>query len=203
MALGDSYVTVSELKSYKALGQSNTTFDDLLESAVQSASAEIEQYCNRQFNQDLVASARVYTPLVSRRLVVDDFWTTDGLIVEVDENRNGSFSRVLLSSEYELLPRNGVRNGQPGWPYNTIIGMDYSFPMDVRARVRVTAKWGWSAVPDTVKQACLIIASETFQLKDAPFGVAGNNQFGEIRVRDNPMARNKLKAFVNRRLMVG
>jgi hypothetical protein len=65
----------------------------------------------------------------------------------------------------------------------------------VRRAVQITALWGWSAVPDPVKQATLIIAAEQWKLKDAPFGVAGFGEFGPIRVRDNPMAASLLARY--------
>jgi hypothetical protein len=69
--------------------------------------------------------------------------------------------------------------------------------------LQVTARWGWTAVPAAVKQACLILASETFRLKGAPFGVANMDQFGPIRVRDNPMAQKKLMPYALDPVMVG
>ena len=68
----------------------------------------------------------------------------------------------------------------------------------------MTAKWGWEAVPEAVRQATVIIAAETFQLKDAPFGTAGMDQFGNIyHVRDNRIAAGKLARYCRRRIPAG
>jgi hypothetical protein len=47
------------------------------------------------------------------------------------------------------------------------------------------------------------MAGATFQLKDSPFGVAGSDQWGTIRVKDNLMAQNKLSRYVVDRILVG
>jgi hypothetical protein len=39
-----------------------------------------------------------------------------------------------------------------------------------------------------VKQACLLLAAEILKLKDAPFGVAGFDGFGVVRVGQNRRA---------------
>jgi hypothetical protein len=49
-------------------------------------------------------------------------------------------------------------------------------------RVRVTAKWGWPAVPDTVVQATLIQASRLYRRKDSPEGVLGSAEWGTVRL---------------------
>jgi hypothetical protein len=71
-----------------------------------------------------------------------------------------------------------------------------TFPTSAkRAPLQVTARWGWTAVPAPVADACLILAEEDFKLKDSPFGVGGYGQFGIIRVRDNPMAARMLAPY--------
>jgi hypothetical protein len=47
----------------------------------------------------------------------------------------------------------------------------------------VTAVWGWTAVPTSVKQATLLQASRFHKRRHAPFGVAGSPEMGsEIRL---------------------
>jgi hypothetical protein len=149
----------------------------------------------------------VYEPDDEYTVAVDDFWSTAGLIVEIDAAGDGSFNTVVPASDYELYPMNGVVDGQPGWPYYEIrlVGTD-EFPTWHRRRgvVRVTAKWGWAEVPKAVRQAVVIIAAETFQLKDAPFGTAGMDQFGNIyHVRDNRIAAGKLARYCRNRIPAG
>lgn len=210
MAIGDPYVTLAELKDYLFGSEhvANTGNDMALTSALESATSEIERHCNRQFNAASSATARVYAPDTAHLVHVDDFHTTTDLVVEVDSSGDGSFSTVVPASSYELYPYNGVVDGQPGWPYQRIrlVG-GTRFPSLWNRRtgtVRVTAQWGWTTVPAPVQQACLIMAAETFKMRDAPFGVAGMDQFGALfRVRDNRIAAAKLARFVKNRIMVG
>jgi hypothetical protein len=206
MALGDPYVELARLKDYLKFKPDNEAQDDNLMDAINAASGEIEKHCNRQFNKADEATARVYEPDDEYTVAVDDFWSTDGLKVEVDSNGDGTFVYEVPSSDYEVYPRNGVVDGQPGWPYYEIQFVNSVLPIYSRRRgvVRVTAKWGWTAVPEAVRQACVIIAAETFQLKDAPFGTAGMDQFGNIyHVRDNRIAAGKLARYCRNRIPAG
>lgn len=195
MAIGDPYITLTEIKNYlQAMKLSQDTFDVLLNNAINSASEEIEQHCGRQFNKTTTATARTYKTDTPEFVHVADFHTTTGLIVEADWSGDGAYE-TWSTSDYELHPLDGVVNDQPGWPYWKVVPRrGRSLPCG--GRLRVTAQWGWNAVPAPVKQAALIMASETYKLKDAPFGVAGFDAFGSIRVRDNAMAASKLQRYV-------
>ncbi len=201
MALGDPYATLDDLKAYLSM-QEDSRFDTSLTQALESVSDEIEQYCNRQFNKVTSATAREFPVLYTGHAVIDDFHVTTGLVIE---SRSGTASYVTwTAADYDLYPLNGVVDGQTGWPYNKIKPSAAGSQSLVRGgRLRVTAQWGWTAVPAPVKQACLILAGATFQIKDAPFGVAGSDQWGSIRVRDNQMAQSKLSRFVVHRILVG
>lgn len=200
MALGADYITRAELKSY--MGLETSTDDTLVDDAISSASREIERHTNRQFNDAEAASARLYVAKKCGVLAVDDFWTTAGFILEIDVNGDGTWTTVP-ASEYQLSPLNRMLNGVP-WVYWKIemVGTT-SLPVRRKASVRVTAQWGWEAVPPDVKQAVKIHASDTFQLKDSRMGVAGSDQFGTImRVRDNSAVAAKLKNFVRQKVLV-
>lgn len=202
MALGDNYVTLSELKAY--LGLSNETqFDVALQAALDSATTEIDLYCFRQFNDAGSATARQFDALNKRKLFVHDFHTNTGLVIKTDEDDDGVFEKTWTSADYELRPIGGIRYDTPGWPFTEIRAVESNvFPTSGRrAQIEVTARWGWAAVPEPVKQACKILAAKTFQLKDAPLGVAGMGEFGVVRVVDDKMAAAKLRRYVRRVLI--
>lgn len=202
MAIGDDYLTRDELKSY--MGYEGVTEDALVDGAISSASREIERHCNRQFNDAGVASARLYHASSRYLTVVDDFHTTTGLVVEIDVNGDNNWTTLTLDVDYEVTPLNRMMNGID-WVYWNIVmvGKAHTFPCGRKANVRVTARWGWEAIPPDVKQACKILASDTFQLKDSRMGVAGSDQFGTIvRVKDNSLVAAKLKHFTRNRVLV-
>ena len=195
MALGDPYISTEEAKLY--LGINLTKDDPLVAAAVVAASGWVTEYCQRDFNTATAATARVYTPASSYRCHVDDFSTTVGLVVKTDTNDDGVYDKTWTAADYVLKPHNGIEGGESGFPYRTIIAVESpSFPCGTgRARVEVTAKWGWAAVPDKVKQATRILAAEVYRLKDAPLGIAGANDFGPLRVREVPQVAMMLSNF--------
>jgi hypothetical protein len=202
MALGDPYATLADLKNYLSM-QEDDRFDPSLQQALESVSEEIEQHCNRQFNKVTVATPREFEIENTRQVVIDDFWTITDLVVE-SSSTGVTYDTVWSAADYELHPLNGIVSGQPGWPYNKIVPRPTGTRRLIKGtRLRVTAQWGWNAVPAPVKQACLIMAGATFQIKDAPFGVAGSDQWGSIRVKDNTMAQAKLNRYVVDRILVG
>lgn len=195
MALGDPYATLPELKERLDIG--DTTDDTRLTASLASASREIEAWCGRQFNNAGTASPRVYRVGRGDLLTVDDFSTTSGLVVAADDNDDGAFETTWASSDYQLEPLNGVVSGVAGWPYYRIRAVgSRTFPTGhLRSAVQVTAQWGWATVPAPVKEACMMIASETFKAGDAPFGVAGFGEFGPVRVRMNTQAQTLLAPY--------
>lgn len=197
MPIGDPYVTLVALKSYLKI--TDAVDDAELTIALSSASSAVEDFCNRQFNDAGSATARVYLPEDYRWVVVDDFSTVTGLDVKVDQDGDGIFETSFTAVDYQVAPTNGVVRGRPGYPFwelrTTLTTSRYIPTWTRRPSVQVTARWGWTAVPDPVKQACLILASEAFKLKDAPFGVAGFSDFGAVRVRDNPMVARMLQPY--------
>lgn len=186
MAITNGYCTLAQLKSYIDQG-GNVTLgsgdDSELEFAINSASRSIDSWCNRRFYVDGAVSARVFVAESTTRLKVDDFSTSTGLVVKTDSTGNGTFDRTWTAADYQLHPLNGVVEGIEGWPYWIIEAIDAeAFPVDRRARVQVTAKWGWAAVPDPVLQACLVQSLANFKRKDAPFGVIGFDELtGAVR----------------------
>jgi len=190
MALNDSYGSKAVLKL--RLGITDTNDDPKIDSALSAASQSIEGTCGRQFNDAGVASARVFYPDSPTMVKVEDFSTSVGLVLKADYGNDGVFETTWLAANYQLEPLNGIVGGVPGFPYTRIRAINQYFPLwfgavgSPRASLEVTAQWGWSAVPASVTEACLILAEEILKLKDAPFGVAGFSNFGAVRVRENP-----------------
>lgn len=197
MALGDTYAVLDELKEY--LDIDRTDFDSRLDDALITASRTIDRYCGRTFNDAGSASARVFYPTRQKVALVDDFHTTTGLVIKVDDDDDGTFEVTWTAADYQLEPLNGIREGTTGWPYWVIraIGDNEDFAVNKkgRATLQVTARWGWASVPGPVKSACLILAAETFKLATVPLGVAGMGEFGFVRLRDNKTAMTKLDPF--------
>lgn len=190
-----NYITADELRQY--VGISDTDDSALIDASIAAAEEQVERICGRYFYQDGTTSARGFYPLNSRVVYVDDISTTTGLTVKTDEGDDGTYETTWASTDYQLEPLNGLVDGQT-WPYTKIVAVDrYLFPTcNLIAPVQVTARWGWAAVPDAVKQATFIAAEYLYKMKDAPLGVAGFGEFGALRVREHPVVQMLLAPYV-------
>lgn len=204
MALGDAYATMAELKGY-ADHMSDSVDDTQITEVLLQASRAIEKECHRQFNDAGSATARIFYPDNDRFATVDDFISLTS--VKTDPGNTGTYSETWATTDYQSEPLNGVVDGEIGWPFWQLRAVfNRRFPCvyyDQRAPLQVTAQWGWSAVPKNVKVACIYLALETLKLKGAPFGVANFDQFGPVRVRDNPKILKMLQPYILNPVMVG
>ena len=179
-----SYVALSELKS--ALGITGSTDDDFLNLAIDSAEESIDDLCGRVFTAAGSASARTYRaqPYLA---VTDDVSTLTGLVVKTDTSGDGTFDTTRASTDYQVEPLNNLTKGRS---VNNLRAVgSYTFPVygDGLASVEVTADWGWPAVPDSIKQATLMLAARLYSRKASPMGVIGVGDFGPVRVsRSDP-----------------
>lgn len=186
MAITNGYATLNELKAFVSIATADTDHDTDLERSVESASRMIDNYCGRIFYDSGSATAKKFRAVHPYRLEVPDFSTTTGLVVKTDTSDNGTFDTTWSSSDYEVNPPSSVHAGRP---YNEIVAVESrTFPtFGRRARVEVTAQWGWASTPTDVAQTCLIVAAELWRRKDAPFGVAGFGPDGAVRIASNEM----------------
>jgi hypothetical protein len=175
-----NYATLEELKSRPKI--TDVQDDALLSKALAAASRGIDDRCGRRFDLDATATARVYNPRGrvvehddGQLILIDDIGSTTGLVVEVGA---GSSWTTIAADNYEAYPDNTLAES---WPIEglLLIGFPITTP---RARLRVTAKWGWPAVPVPISEATLIQASRLFARKDSPEGVMGSGEWAPIRL---------------------
>lgn len=201
MAVTNGYATVAELREH--FGDTNTTLPlALLERALNATSRAIDRHCGRRFWQDPAVQAKVYRPPDSDVAWVDDISTTTGLIVKTDTTGDGTFATTWATTDYQLEPLNAdTESTGYAWWRIAAVG-DRLFPVhSLRTTLQVTAKFGWSAVPDDVTEACLLRAAAIFKRKEAVFGVAGFNGFGEVRItRRDPDVMELLHPHIKMRV---
>lgn len=168
-----------------ALRIADTTDDTRIGQVVTAVSRQIDAWCARIFyDTGATLSPRSY-PVTSAGVVsVDDFHTTTGLVVKTDDDDDATFETTWDAADYQVEPFNGVVDGQPGWPYYRIRAVNTrTFPTSTkRPGVQVTARWGWAAVPEQVREACLVQSSRIMKRRDSVFGVAGAAEFGSLRL---------------------
>ena len=176
------YCTLAQLKA--ALRITDAVDDAQLELAIDSASRFVDQFCERSFTAASGTSVRDYVPSGRYEpLEIDD--ATSIVQVRIDDDLDGTFAEVLSAIDYQAEPVNGRVAGQV-WPYTTLRPFEDGYwPLDYygrRATVRVSATFGWPAIPDAVRQATVLQASRLFTRYDSPLGVAGWGDMGVMRV---------------------
>jgi hypothetical protein len=205
MAIVNGYTTLALLKN--ELGAStDTTDDNKLERAISAASRQIDKFVGRPhgFWQDATVTVREYFSDSQKMCYVDDISTLTGLIVAVDENDDATFATTLtITTNYIVGPVNAA-DETPARPFNYIRIVDYGDSsffqwQSGRPNVRVTAKFGWPAVPDDVAQACLIQSAHLYKASSAAFGLVQMGMDGpmfRLSSRLNPIAEGLLDDYV-------
>ena len=203
MAVANGYASLAEVKAAARI--SDTVDDALLEIAIESASRAIDGHTHRNFYvAGTAATARVFAASNSDFVWVDDFASTTGFVLATSDNLDAVFSTTWTASDYQLEPLNGVSEGV-SWPYTRIRSTgNKGFPYGSHlAGVQVTARWGWTAVPTAIKQACIILAGRQFKRYDSPLGVAGFGDLGAMRVsRVDPDVATLIEPYVLTRNLV-
>jgi len=189
MAITNGYATLTEIKNFLSIPISDTADDTLLEGLVESASRSIDKIANRRFYLDSIASARNYRAYSNVYVFVDDIGTTNGLVVKVDEDGDGTFEKTLtLNTDFILDPLTASALGRP-FTQLTMVSNTTTFPIfpglfsnGLRPGVEVTARYGFPSVPDDISTACLILTADLYKRKDAPGGILGLGDLGAVRM---------------------
>ena len=195
-----AYATLSELKGFVGIPTADTADDTTLQLALDSSSAQVDQFCDRTFTADSSPTVRLYQVQTTARLDVDPISATTGLVVKTDDNADGTFETTwVLDTDFRLEPLNAAAYGEP-WTRLVALGTRWFPKITYRPGVQVTAKFGWpgGTAPAPVKHATLIQASRLWKRKDAPFGVAGSVEFGsEMRLlaKLDPDVESLLKPY--------
>jgi hypothetical protein len=170
------YITGDELGSYARADASDDA--DWLALAATAVSREIDRFAGRQFGQ--ATSARYYSARWSSArcaLVADvDDLFADPSEVAVDA---GPGTYTVVTDPVTWLPRNAAADGKP----RIMAQLPASVTCVVVDGLRITAPWGWPAVPGTVRQAAFLQGSRMVMRRDSPFGIAGSPDAGsELRL---------------------
>ena len=177
MAITRGYCTLAEVKA--ALRLNDAIDDTLIENSIEGASRRIDGYCGRFFYN--TTNAVKFFASDAYRLAVPDISSTSGLIVQTDDNGDGSFETTwTLNTDYILEPTDADLQSRP---YRRITATGgKTFPMfyiPQDAGVQVTATWGFPSIPDDVREACVLLSMRQFARYNAALGVMA---FGDMAV---------------------
>jgi hypothetical protein len=177
VAITQGYATLLDVKN--ALRITDSLDDSLLETAIESASRMVDGFTARTFTNAGTA-IRNFAATDGINLIIDDAIE----VIEVaSTDEIGSTYTIWKPTDYQLEPLNDRVDGLYS-PYTGIRAVgDFTWPVvDQQALVRITAVYGFPAIPSAVKQATIIQASRLFKRLDSPLGVLGMGDMGAIRV---------------------
>lgn len=190
------YVELEQAKAAISMSGFNHADGDL-QRALSSASRAVDDICGRRFYSDTDAtSVRYFTPTNACSVAIDDLVSLTTLAT--DATGDGVYETTWSASDYSLEPINASLDG---FPYTEIIKKMYGsryFPVGVQNSVKVTGKFGWSAIPPQVESATLMLAGRYMKrVRDAPFGIVGVDAMIRIARNDpdvlsllSPLMRN-------------
>ncbi len=191
--LGKLYCPVEALKSRLGIQHDNSDFE--LHAACFAASRWVEQHTERVFWRSL-SQSRTFEPHCGTVLLPAFCDLVSVSAVKTDTAGDGTFATTLSASDYRLLPANPGAAPET-LPYNEVRLTGGWFPTGGVGRpdsVQITGIWGWPKVPAAIRSAAAILAADTYKLKDAPFGVAGEGEFLQ-QVGENRRALKLLEPY--------
>jgi hypothetical protein len=112
------------------------------------------------------------TAIPATMLDIDDLFIVNQTLASVTVSDTLSTSTWTPTAAW---PFNAAANGLP---YGKLVFTAGTFLPLGAGQLKVTAKWDWPALPNTVINAALLQASRIFKRKDAPFGIAGDPTIG-------------------------
>lgn len=180
MAWSPKYATSADLKAYLRIPDLDTVDDAQIALALEAASRAIDDHTHRQFGLVAAPEARYFTPVWDYRrnryvVAIDDLMTVTGLVIALDSVGDGTYATTVVNADVQFLELNAAPKGKP-WEKLILPASASVSAKD--GSVRVTARWGWSTVPDAVKQVCLFQANRAFKRREAPFGISGSPDTG-------------------------
>jgi len=191
MAITNGYCTLAEVKA--ALRLTDNTDDALLENSIEAASRRIDGYCGTFFYQkqatiDLFTRSPYYCNIPDL--------ASSSIVLKTDDNGDESFITTWSASDYQLRP---TATALTGLPFRQIVATGTkTFPLFFdpdRPSVRVTGTFGWSQIPDDVREACVLLSMRGFARYNSSLGVVGFADMA-IQVRSvDPDVRDYLMPY--------
>ena len=180
--MATTYATSAQLTSW-AQDQRLPSDTALIASVLEAASRSIDHYCNRTFERETTARAelaRAVRPLSAERPVTTGTWASlDGVVTPssgITISTDDFYSQTDLVVEVGTLPWGAWTTVDPGDVLvDTRVDPDHPYTrIFVRGHraeyARVTARYGWNAVPDAVQIACLVAALSSMRRRYSPDG---------------------------------
>jgi len=201
MPITNGYCTLLEFKYRFYPTDSDDLLDDrVIESVITAVSREIDEYCHRRFWKNTANEVRYFTAAWGNLLLCDDIVSITGVATDDDGDR--TYSNSLAATDYDLEPYNAALDGIPYNRMRIAPNSSQAFLTSQRGN-KLTGIFGWNAVPSQVNEACLIQSIRLFKRKDAPFGVMGTGEMGQVVTLTSldPDVKMLLEPFVKNKVI--
>jgi hypothetical protein len=197
VTITNGYLTEAQFRA--AIGDSSSVQQSTIEIAIQTASRRVDALCGRRFYLDANASARYFNPFDGVICFVDDIGSLTGLTVYADPTDSGTWDQEwTVTTDFTVGPLN-LLSGGLAWCYTDLraVGTKLWPAPGPRGTVKVTAKWGWPAVPDAISMATLLIAKDLYKRPESlTGGYIGIDGWGPARIREDPAVMDMLRPYV-------
>jgi len=180
MTIANGYTDLATFKArFYPAGITDTTDDTVIENVIEAVSRQIDNYTGRRFYVTASDETRYFSAEHSEYLDAGDVVSITTLATDEDNDR--VYEHTWATTDYDLLPFNASLDSKPYTRLELTPLGNYSFPSGPKA-VKIVGKWGYPAVPDAINEACCIQSLRIFKRKDAPFGVTGSAEMGQLMV---------------------
>lgn len=192
MAIVNPYATLEDLKA--RLDIENTDMDAILEQIIEAASRQVDGWCRRTFTDgDAVRSLTADSGCLM--ILPEDLFEITS--IAVDRDGDGVYETPWETTDVDTQP-------YPG-PYQVLRPRNgKSFPTH-RYAVQVTGLWGFGGdVPPAIREATLLQAARLYKRKDAPFGIAGTADHGQLQTisKIDPDVKELIAPFIRHSMVV-
>jgi hypothetical protein len=190
LSVSNEAIVVSGMLTDAAVGTAITLTDvsgaeddATIELQIEAASRAVDHFTHRRFWSNSQDESRTYTPEW-----FDCFYCPDDIqsltSLATDRDGDGVYETIWAASDYILGPANAALEGRPYTKIGAACNGAYAFPV-ARNALKLTGKFGWSAVPSLVKNATLLQASRWYERRNAPFGVVAITEAGAVTLKND------------------
>lgn len=188
------YVSLAELKADLQIATSDTFADAAYTAALLAATEGIDRELGRSFNKDASDVTRLYTALHTQVLNIRDLAAITSL--KTDEDGDGTYEVTWATTDYMKLPLNATIDGEPWTRLEVnLANGEHRFPVGIQGGVQIVGKFGWPAVPASVKEACSIIAAQLGKRKREQPGFIITAEKAVVILRNDPQLGFLLKGL--------
>lgn len=197
----NGYCTVDQLKDRLSIGTTDPAHDQSLTDRINAASRAIDTICQRHFYQvtetryftavetryPMALETRYFSALEQWEIMIDDLVSLTEFATDNDGSRAWATAwagdGVTTITDFELEPKVKKIGGIP-YPYRFVRIAPKGtkrFPSYPNG-IKITGAWGWDSIPDTIVDACLLLAARLYRRAESPLGSVVVADFPALRI---------------------